>query len=72
MYGHPDAVRHSIRMAIHFFVNFVYFDLTHGQTGLAVLRCKWNREVNVLKMSMRTQLLTEANICAISASMCIN
>ena len=22
MYGHPDAVRHSVRMAVHFFVNF--------------------------------------------------
>ena len=22
MYGHPDAVRRSVRMAIHFFVNF--------------------------------------------------
>ena len=22
MYGYPDAVRHSVRMAIHFFVNF--------------------------------------------------
>ena len=25
MYGHPDAVRHSVRMAIHFFVNFDIF-----------------------------------------------
>ena len=22
MYGHPDAVEHNVRMAIHFFVNF--------------------------------------------------
>ena len=22
MYGHPDAIRHSVRMAIHFFVDF--------------------------------------------------
>ena len=22
MYGHPDAFSHSVRMAIHFFVNF--------------------------------------------------
>ena len=25
MYGLPDAVRHSVRMAIHFFVNFDIF-----------------------------------------------
>ena len=25
MYGHLDAVRHSVRMAIHFFVNFDVF-----------------------------------------------
>ena len=25
MYGHPDAVRQSVRMAIHFFVNFKVF-----------------------------------------------
>ena len=25
MYGHPDAVRQSVRMAIHFFVNFEVF-----------------------------------------------
>ena len=25
MYGHPDAVRHSVWMAIHFFVNFDVF-----------------------------------------------
>ena len=25
MYGHPDAVRHGVRMAIHFFVNFDVF-----------------------------------------------
>ena len=25
MYGIPDAVRHSVRMAIHFFVNFDIF-----------------------------------------------
>ena len=25
MYGHPDAVSHSIRMDIHFFVNFGIF-----------------------------------------------
>ena len=25
MYGHPDAVEHSVRMAIHFFVNFDVF-----------------------------------------------
>ena len=25
MYGHPDAVRHSVRMAIHLFVNFDVF-----------------------------------------------
>ena len=23
MYGHPDAVQHSVRIAIHFFVNFM-------------------------------------------------
>ena len=25
MYGHPDAVRNSVRMATHFFVNFDVF-----------------------------------------------
>ena len=25
MYGHPEAVRQSVRMAIHFFVNFEVF-----------------------------------------------
>ena len=25
MYGHPDAVRQSVRMAIHFFVHFEVF-----------------------------------------------
>ena len=25
IHGHPDAVRHSVRMAIHFFVNFDIF-----------------------------------------------
>ena len=25
MYGHPDAVRQSVRMAINFFVNFEVF-----------------------------------------------
>ena len=25
MYGHPDAFRQSVRMAIHFFVNFDIF-----------------------------------------------
>ena len=25
MYGHPDAVPHSVRMAIHFFANFDVF-----------------------------------------------
>ena len=26
MHGHPDAVRQSVRMAIHFFVNFDVFE----------------------------------------------
>ena len=26
MYCHPDAVRQSVRMAIHFFVNFEVFN----------------------------------------------
>ena len=25
MYGHPDAVRHSLRMAMHFFIKFDIF-----------------------------------------------
>ena len=25
MYGHPDAIRHSVRIAIHFFVHFDVF-----------------------------------------------
>ena len=32
MYGHPDAVRHCVRMAIHFFANFdVFKSLYLGQ-----------------------------------------
>ena len=26
MYGNPDAVRHGVRIAIHFFVNFDIFN----------------------------------------------
>ena len=29
MYGHPDAVRRSVRMAIHFFANFDVFKLLY-------------------------------------------
>ena len=35
MYGHPDAVRHSVRMAIHFFVNFDIFKSLYLSQRLA-------------------------------------
>ena len=34
MYGHLDASEHSVRMAIHFFVNFVVFEWLYPKTSL--------------------------------------
>ena len=48
MYGHPDALRQSVRMAVHFFVNFEVFkslDLSknfpdkHQTRGFCESRC---------------------------------
>ena len=35
MYGHPDAVSDSVRIAIHFFVNFDVFKIAVSQSKLA-------------------------------------
>ena len=48
MYGHPDAVRHSVRMAIHFFVNFdVFKSLYLSETwGFCEPRCALSDHVD--------------------------
>ena len=41
MYGHPDAVRQSVRMAIHFFVNFEVFESLYLSKNLPDKHQTW-------------------------------
>ena len=47
MYGHPDAVRQSVRMAIHFFVNFEVFKSLHLSYYWVYLHQTWGDFVNL-------------------------